>query len=163
MRIPIWPGIRLSVWEKQNPEAVRVVTPFVTPYEPIRRVLSMRGWFGLLVRYDWKDRSRPDMPDPSRDRLVEALTKELHRRSTHLDLLTEDPEGRVPEGVVMNVRGEVLGLQAAVGIALGGTVQRGDADRLACEHYAAWRVERASEWSRCRCVSCERVLAGGCR
>ena len=56
MRIPLWPGVRLSVWEKQNPDAVKVVTPFVTPYEPIRRVLSKRGWMLLLVRYDWRDR-----------------------------------------------------------------------------------------------------------
>lgn len=54
MRIPIWPGIRLSVGEPQNPDAVKVVTPFVTPYQPIRRVLSKRGWMLLLVRYDWK-------------------------------------------------------------------------------------------------------------
>lgn len=67
MRIPIWPGVRLSVWEKQNPDAVKVVTPFVTPYEPIRRVLSKRGWMLLLVRYDWRDRGnqldRLDTPE----------------------------------------------------------------------------------------------------
>ena len=67
MRIPLWPGVRLSVWEEQNPDAVKVVTPFVTPYEPIRRVLSKRGWFLLLVRYDWRDRGnqleRLDTPE----------------------------------------------------------------------------------------------------
>lgn len=67
MRIPIWPGIRLSVWEKQNPQAVKVVTPFITPYQPIRRVLSKRGWMLLLVRYDWRDRrnqlERLDTPE----------------------------------------------------------------------------------------------------
>lgn len=67
MRIPIWPGVRLSVWEKQNPDAVKVVIPFVTPYEPIRRVLSKRGWMLLLVRYDWRDRrnqlERLDTPE----------------------------------------------------------------------------------------------------
>lgn len=67
MRVPIWPGVRLSVWEKQNPDAVKVVTPFVTPHQPIRRVLSKRGWFLLLVRYDWRDRrnqlERLDTPE----------------------------------------------------------------------------------------------------
>lgn len=64
MRITLWPGVRLSVWERQNPDAVKVVTPFITPHEPIRRVLSKRGWMLLLVRYDWRDRrNQPDLYD----------------------------------------------------------------------------------------------------
>jgi hypothetical protein len=67
VRIPIWPGVRLSVWEKQDPDAVKVVTPFVTPHQPIRRVLSKRGWMLLLVRYDWRDKrnqlERLDTPE----------------------------------------------------------------------------------------------------
>lgn len=58
MRIPIWPGVRLSVWEKQNPQAVEVVMPNTVLRPPVRRVLSMRGWMILLVRYDWKKSGR---------------------------------------------------------------------------------------------------------
>ena len=67
MRVPIWPGVRLSVWEKQNPDAVKVTTPFATLHQPVRRVLSMRGWFLLLCRYDWRDKrnqlERMDTPE----------------------------------------------------------------------------------------------------
>lgn len=60
MRIRIWPGgVRLSVWEKQNPEAVRVRLARSVPHEPVRRVLSAPGWMLLLVRYDWRDQSAP--------------------------------------------------------------------------------------------------------
>lgn len=59
MRIPIWPGVRLSVWEEQNPEAVQITMALY--YKPlrVRRVLSMRGWALFGVRYDWRDRGRP--------------------------------------------------------------------------------------------------------
>lgn len=63
MRIPIWPGVRLSVWEKQNPSAVRVVMPSTMLRPPVRRVLSMRGWMILLVRYDWKKSGRYYQPE----------------------------------------------------------------------------------------------------
>jgi hypothetical protein len=69
--------------------------------------------------------------------LVERLTRELHRRSLRLDELGNDPT--VLETVLMNVRGEVLGLQAALGMALGGVVSGGDADQRAYKHYRAWR------------------------
>jgi hypothetical protein len=59
MRIPLWPGLRLSVWERQNPDAVKVTMARSKPYQPIRRVLSMRGWMLLWVRYDWRDYSPP--------------------------------------------------------------------------------------------------------
>lgn len=60
MRISIWPGVRLSVWEPQNPETVRVTLSL--HYNPfsVRRVLSKRGWMLLLVRYDWRERGRWD-------------------------------------------------------------------------------------------------------
>jgi hypothetical protein len=63
MRIPIWPGVRLSVWEKQNPEAVQVT--MACYYNPLKvtRVASKRGWALLLVRYDWKDTGEYK-PDP---------------------------------------------------------------------------------------------------
>jgi hypothetical protein len=55
MRIPIWPGIRLSIWEKQNPDAMKV--EIACYYKPIKvtRVASKRGWALLLVRYGWRD------------------------------------------------------------------------------------------------------------
>lgn len=159
MRIPIWPGIRLSVWERQNPEAVTVALARGAARQPVRRVLSVRGWMLLSVRYDWKDNEHYPVENPSMARLVGELTKELHRRSTHLDVYGTEAAD-VPDGVVMSVRGEVLGLQAALGIALGGTVKGGNADELALEHYKAWMLEGASEGSRCQCAVCVRVLAG---
>jgi hypothetical protein len=63
MRIPIWPGVRLSVWERQNPEAVQVRLHWYHKPFTVRRVLSKRGWMILLVRYDWRDRGRPEPED----------------------------------------------------------------------------------------------------
>lgn len=60
MRIPIWPGVRLSVWEKQDPQAVKVTLARSKPYAPVRRVLSAPGWMLLWVRYDWRDNSHPE-------------------------------------------------------------------------------------------------------
>ncbi|MEW2402192.1 hypothetical protein [Streptomyces sp. NPDC046862] len=77
MRIPIWPGARLSVWEKQNPEAVKVVMPSTRMVEPVFRVLSKRGWMFLLVRYDWKKSGRYFRPDPG--------VLEQRQRPTHPD------------------------------------------------------------------------------
>jgi hypothetical protein len=137
MRIPLWKDLRLSVWEPQNPDAVKVTLARSKPYEPVRRVLSMRGWMLLFVRYDWKDaKPAADASSPSVPDLVEQLTRELHRRSLRLEELGEDPD--VLETVLMNVRGEVLGLQAALGMALGGVVAGGDADQRAYEHYWEW-------------------------
>jgi hypothetical protein len=82
-----------------------------------------------------KDRTAPHRATEATE-LVDRLTHELHRRSLRLEQLGDDPA--VAEGVLMNVRGEVLGLQAALGMALGGEVAGGDADRLAHEHYTAW-------------------------
>jgi len=60
MRIPIWKDLRLSVWERQNPDAVRIVLARSKPFEPVRRVLSSRRWMLLWVRYDWRDYGRPE-------------------------------------------------------------------------------------------------------
>jgi len=67
MRIPIWPGVRLSVWEKQNPEAVKVTMPNTVLRTPVRRMLSKRGWMVLLVRYDWKKSGRFYQPPGIRE------------------------------------------------------------------------------------------------
>jgi hypothetical protein len=55
MRIPIRPGVKLSILEPQNPEAVRV--RMAAYYKPLKltRLLSKRGWFVLLARYDWRN------------------------------------------------------------------------------------------------------------
>lgn len=158
MRIPIWPGVRLSVWEKQNPEAVQIRLARSAPYEPVRRVLSMRGWMLLMVRYDWRDHSLPPAEDPAKSPVVHELTRELHRRTTHLDTVRTGHGVEVSDQWMANVAGEVLGLKGALGIALGGKVASGDADERAQAHYRAWAADHASEWNRCRCEACTAVL-----
>lgn len=68
MRIPLWPGVRLSVWEKQNPQALQVSMPNTRMRGPVRRVLSKRGWALLLVRYDWKTSGRYFQPEDEGER-----------------------------------------------------------------------------------------------
>lgn len=160
MRIPMWPGVRLTVWERQNPEAVKVTLAFAKPY-PVRRVLSMRGWILLLVRYDWRTRGQSVSDDLAKSPVVQALTKELHRRSTHFQTMRNAPEGEVPTDRWAQISGEVIGLRGALGIALGGRVEGGTADELAHTHYQAWMAANASEWSRCRCPRCTGVLTNG--
>jgi hypothetical protein len=72
MRIPIWPGVRLSMWEPQNPDAVKVT--MACYYKPFRvtRVLSKRGWALLLIRYDWRDTGTYE--PPKRDALADTPT-----------------------------------------------------------------------------------------
>lgn len=157
MRIPIWPGIRLSVWEKQNPDAVQVRLPYAQPRQPLRRVLSKRGWMLLLVRYDWRDH-KPVDTGPSSEQVVADLIRELHRRKTHLETLWTGSEGGMSPLAVNMVAGEIQGLQGALGVALGGVVAGGDADRRGRDRYVAWAAEYASEWNRCRCSLCKDVL-----
>lgn len=85
------------------------------------------------------------------DRLVEAMDRardsqanvtankvavEIYRRMARLNDLQADPTAR--QSVVENVRGEILGLQGALGIVLGGTVPGGSADKLAQAYYGEW-------------------------
>jgi hypothetical protein len=63
------------VWEKQNPQAVQVTMPNTVMRQPVRRVLSKRGWMVLLVRYDWKKSGRFYDPD----------IREQRHRPTHPD------------------------------------------------------------------------------
>ncbi len=163
MRVPIWPGVRLSVWERQNPDAVRVVLARSTPYEPVRRVLSARGWMVLWVRYDWRDHSLPAAPDLAQSPVVQGLVRELHRRATHLEAIRGASADTVPNETWLHASGEVLGLQGALGIALGGQVAGGNADQDALEFYKAWVARNASEWNRCRCQVCGVVVAEGGR
>lgn len=90
MRIPIWRDLRLSVWERQNPEAVRIT--MACYYNPIRvrRILSSRGWALFGIRYDWRDRGKyvPGKMDP---RIAEARMDAFNEAA---DLLREiDPAG----------------------------------------------------------------------
>ncbi|MCX4911863.1 hypothetical protein [Streptomyces sp. NBC_00878] len=160
MRIPVWPGVRLCVWERQNPEAVKVTLARSKPYEPVRRVLSMRGWMLLWVRYDWKDYSPPEPEDPAKSPVVYALTRELHRRNTHLQTIRAASEGLVLTDQWVMTTGEVQGLQGALGIALGGKVAGGTADELAQGHYRSWVAANACDRARCHCDLCVRILAG---
>lgn len=163
MRIPIWPGVRLSVWERQDPEALRVVMPLHHGPLSVRRVLSKRGWVLLRVRYDWCDHGTLPVQDPARNPVVPALTSELHRRVTHLATIRGASVEAVSDEIWVQVSGEVIGLRGALGIALGGTVKGGTADQLAQAHYRAWAMSKSSEWSRCQCERCAEVLAGGGR
>jgi hypothetical protein len=65
MRIPIWPGVRLSLFVPQDQQAVRI--RLATHYNPLRvlRLASMRGWFVVLVRYDWRDHGKYEALDRS--------------------------------------------------------------------------------------------------
>lgn len=85
MRIPIWPGVRLSVWERQDPEAVSV--RLAAYYKPpaVRRVASKRGWMLLLVRYDWRDPGHPGRAGIAKTDAPVILDPELDalRRRAH--------------------------------------------------------------------------------
>lgn len=76
MKIRIWPGVELTVWKKQHPEAVQVSIPNTVMRGPVRRVLSKRGWMLLLVRYDWKKSGRYYQP---------AAVREQRQRPAHPD------------------------------------------------------------------------------
>jgi hypothetical protein len=96
-------------------------------------------------------------------RIVQDLVRELHRRATHLETIRGASADDVPNESWMHVSGEVLGLQGALGIALGARVKAGDADQVALEFYRAWAAEHAAEVHRCRCTVCGAVLAEGSR
>lgn len=121
MRIPIGPGVRLSLLEKQNPEAVQI--KLATYYKPLKvtRVASMRGWMLLFVRYDWRNKGeyvRPDGDTPENAAwhsvwlhgnwryLTSQMTTEereyaalcVERYSRHLAELVDDPR-HGPEGL----------------------------------------------------------------
>lgn len=147
MRLTLWPGYRLTLWEQQNPEAVKVVMPFTKPSR-VQRVLSARGWMLLLVQYDWKRRDRPD-PDAAQERYARYVVQELHRRSTHLEALTEGGSLR------LRTSGEVAALKQVLGIILGGCVHDGSAVRLGERFYVDWLAGDNATSCRCRCDTCD--------
>jgi hypothetical protein len=91
------------------------------------------------------------------DRLLEAMDRardsqanvaannictEIYRRMERLTALQADPEAR--QSVVENVRGEILGLQGALGIVLGGTIPGGSADKLAQAYCGEWLARKGA-------------------
>jgi hypothetical protein len=109
MRIPIWPGVGLSLFVRQDQQAVRI--RLAAYYNPLRvlRLASMRGWFVVLVRYDWRDKGvyepldRTDValtPDESWEE-AERLGTELYEAKDALAFVGEmcdiaDRTGRQP-------------------------------------------------------------------
>ena len=67
-------------------------------------------------------------PEP----IADAVAAELYRRMQRL----EDPN--LMKSARIQVSGEVLGLQGALGIVLGGRVAGGTADSLAHAYYRGW-------------------------
>ncbi|MFD6149360.1 hypothetical protein [Streptomyces sp. NPDC060243] len=105
-----------------------------------------------LVFQRWVVQETPLAPDPSwpgwadeggASGLVTVLLREYHRRVTHLG------DRDVPQLV-----GELIGLRGALGIALGGTVKGGDADRRAHDRYVEWRDSREAAEAACACSLC---------
>ncbi|MFK8851252.1 hypothetical protein [Streptomyces sp. Ac-502] len=79
-----------------------------------------------------------------------ALLHEYHRRLTHSDVRTPtlDPLASA------QLQGELIGLRGALGIALGGRIQGGEADVLAAEKYARWKDGREADDASCTCALC---------
>jgi hypothetical protein len=55
VRIPVWPGVKLTLWGSVNPQTMQV--GLAAPLKkPVKRIASMPGWAILFVRYNWKKR-----------------------------------------------------------------------------------------------------------
>ncbi|WP_097964967.1 hypothetical protein [Streptomyces sp. or20] len=67
---------------------------------------------------------------------ADAIAAELHRRTLRLDELSTEPAGNRER--INHVRGEVIGLRGALGIALGGSVPGGSADPAGAAYYQEW-------------------------
>jgi len=81
---------------------------------------------------------------------TDAIAQELHRRTTRLYELCATrafaTDREAPEASTANiehVRGEVIGLRGALGIALDGSVSGGDADQRALAYYQQWLTREA--------------------
>lgn len=73
-----------------------------------------------------------DTPDTA---TADRIAAEIHRRSIHLE--DRHDSGGVSENVLRELRGELIGLHGALGMALGYTVQEG-ADKAARDYYQMW-------------------------
>lgn len=69
---------------------------------------------------------------PGQNEVADALCTELYRRAQRLDEMDLSSPG------CEQVRGEVIALQGAVGIALGGRVPDSSADLAGRDYYMAW-------------------------
>lgn len=70
--------------------------------------------------------------DVTTETIADAVAAELHRRIQRL----EGPN--LPEMAQVQVSGEVIGLQGALGVVLGDRVHGGTADKVAHAYYRAW-------------------------
>lgn len=65
--------------------------------------------------------------------IPDNIAEEIHRRAAHLEELRD-----APDHVRSEVRGELIGLRGALGIALGHRVAGGDADAAGINYYELW-------------------------
>lgn len=79
-----------------------------------------------------------------------SILREYHRRMTHFQASPD----RTPLATAQ-VQGELIGLRGALGIALGGEVQGGEADRLAAQKYQSWVASAEAKSAACTCVLCK--------
>jgi hypothetical protein len=85
------------------------------------------------------DKTATEATGMSENLIADAIAAELHRRWERLNELHNDPDRtEAAERRRMQLHGEVMGLRGALGIALGGTVPGGDADRLGMAYHLAW-------------------------
>ena len=76
-------------------------------------------------------------PPMSQDHNVpEVLSEEIYRRAARLDELSNDPTSSA--SARDHVRGELIGLRGALGIALGHKVSGGAADEAGIDYYRGW-------------------------
>jgi len=67
---------------------------------------------------------------------ADVIAEEIQRRLVRLDQLI--PGLPADANLINHLRGEIIGLRAALGIVLGGIVQDGNADRLGYDYHQKW-------------------------
>lgn len=86
---------------------------------------------------------------------ADLILREYHRRLTHI---TKHQPYNVSQQSAQ-LQGELIGLRGALGIALGGQVRGGKADRLAATRYAEWQDSAEAAAASCTCDMCTEVDA----
>jgi len=104
--------------------------------DDVRRALCDAGLMEDDDPYSHADLADVIRQTDTRAENANAIATEIYRRMERLEELRSEPALR--ESVVENVRGEILGLQSALGIVLGGTVPGGSADKLAKAYCTEW-------------------------
>ena len=79
----------------------------------------------------------PAIPKASPHNIADAIAEEIHRRAARMEELQDGPER-----VLVEVRGELIGLRGALGIALGYCVPGGSADEAGNAYYQQWLARR---------------------